>query len=153
LSEWIASRVTFGPANRSSALDLTADWRRLLAFPPGERFGPSPLFDALDAAVSRVRSLPGKRAVVLWTDGRPTGNVLSADEVRARGVGAGVSINVIVDDNRWVTDPTHDRLKIDKCQVFAAMTRATGGMCLMNPHPTSAPVTQLQQIVEQLRKG
>jgi hypothetical protein len=37
--------------------------------------------------------------------------------------------------------------------VFAAMTRATGGMCVMNPHPTSAPVTQLEQILEQLRKG
>ena len=149
----MTSRIAFGPANRSSALDLIADWRRLLAFPPGERFGPSPLFDALDAAMSRVRSLPGKRAVVLWTDGRPTGNVLSAEEVRDRGVGAGVSLNVIVDETPWVIDPKHDQLKIDKCQVFAAMTRATGGLCVMNPHPTAAPVTQLQQIVVQLREG
>jgi hypothetical protein len=145
------SRVTFGPANRTSATDLIADWRRLLAFPASERFGPSPLFDALDATVSRVRHLPGKRAVVLWTDGRPTGNVLGAEEVGARAADTGVSLNVIVDETPWVQDPKHDRLGIDRCQVFADMTRATGGICVLNPHPASAPVKQLEQILQQLR--
>jgi hypothetical protein len=144
------SRVTFGPASRTSETDLIADWRRLLAFPASERFGPSPLFDALDAAVSRVRSLPGKKAVVLLTDGRPTGNVLGAQQVGARAVDASVSLNVIVDETPWVQD-ANDHLEIDRCQVFAAMTRATGGICVLNPHPTSAPVKQLEQILEQLR--
>jgi hypothetical protein len=145
------SRVTFGPASRTSATDLIADWRKLLAFPASERFGPSPLFDALDAAVSRVRNLPGRRAVVLWTDGRPTGNVLGAEEVGARAVDAGVSLDVIVDETPWVTDPKHHQPGIDKCQVFADVTRVTGGMCVLNPHPTSAPVKQLEQILELLR--
>jgi hypothetical protein len=145
------SRVAFGPATRTSATDLIADWRRLLTFPASERFGPSPLFDALDAAVSRVRNLPGPRAVVLWTDGRPTGNVLGAEEVGARAADAGVSLNVIVDEAPWVEDPKHDHLEIDRCHVFADMTRVTGGSCVLNPHPKSAPVKQLEQILEQLR--
>jgi hypothetical protein len=62
-----------------------------------------------------------------------------------------VSLNVIVDETPWVQDPKHVHLGIDRCQVFADMTRATGGICVLNPHPTSAPVKQLDQILEQLR--
>jgi hypothetical protein len=149
----VTSRVAFAPANRSSVKELTADWRKLLVFPPAERFGPSPLFDALDAGVSRARDLPGRRAVVLWTDGRPTGNMLGAAEAGARAADAGVSLNVIVDDKPWVTDAAGRRLGIDKpCEVFDAMTRMTGGVCLMNSRGTSAPVKQLEQILQQLRK-
>jgi len=148
----VTNRVAFGPVHRSSAKELIADWRKLLVFPPAERFGPSPLFDALNAGASRVRDLPGRRAVVLWTDGKPTGNVLSAEEVGARAADAGVSLNVIVDDKPSVSAPSGRQFGIEKpCQVFDAMTRMTGGVCLMNTHPTSAPVKQLEQVLEQLR--
>lgn len=148
----VASRVAFGPANRSSAKDLTADWRQLLVAPPSERFGPSPLFDALDAGVSRVHALPGARAVVLWTDGRPTGNVLGAEDAGARAATAGVSLNVIVDDKTWRIDPRRGPLGIERaCQVFDTMARMTGGVCLVNSRGTSATVKQLERVLEQLR--
>jgi len=148
----VTNRLRLGPMNRASVKELTADWRALLTFSPTERFGPSPLFDALDAGVARVRGLPGTPAVVLWTDGRPTGNVLSAEDVGTRAAAAGVSLNVIVDDKMWVVDPKRGPESIDKpCQVFESISRMTQGVCLVNSHGTSAPVKQLEQIVEQLR--
>jgi hypothetical protein len=148
----VTNRVRFGPANRGSAKELTADWHTLLAFSPTERFGPSPLFDALDAGVARVRGLPGTPAVLLWTDGRPTGNLLSAEDAGSRAAAAGVSLNVIVDDKMWVVDPKRGPQRIEKpCQVFDSMTRMTGGVCLVNSRGTSAPVKQLEQILEQVR--
>src|SRR5262245_43056153 len=99
-----------------------------------------------------MRSLPGRTSVVLWTDGRPSGNLLGASDVGVRATDAGVSLNVVVDSKAWVDGPARGQALIKRsCQAFDAMTRMTGGVCLMNARGTSAPVRQLEQILEQLR--
>jgi hypothetical protein len=59
---------------------------------------------------------------------------------------------VIVDDQTWMAGPTRGPGDIEKpCQVFDAMTRMTGGICLVNSRRTSAPVRQLEQVLQLLR--
>jgi VWFA-related protein len=48
--------------------------RRALDVPDEDRYGPSPLWDAIDAAVTALESEPGRRAIFVVTDGKSTGN-------------------------------------------------------------------------------
>ncbi len=54
--------------------------------------GASPAWDAVDAAVNVLQSQPGRRAIVLVTDGRSTGNVHSLQEAIGRAQAAAVSV-------------------------------------------------------------
>ena len=45
--------------------------------PDAERFGASPLWDNLDAVVRAIAQDPGRRAILILTDGRSTGNHIS----------------------------------------------------------------------------
>jgi hypothetical protein len=55
--------------------------RRALSPPTADRYGPSPIWDATDAAITSLESEPGRRVVVLITDGLSTGNRLGVDAV------------------------------------------------------------------------
>jgi hypothetical protein len=142
------NRAVFAPGFHGTAKDLVTDWKTLRNVQPRDRFGPSPLFDALEAAVEKLHELPGTRAVVLWTDGRPSGNVMGAEEVGTRAADADVALHVIVDGAR------SREMRVEKpCEVFDAMARMTGGGCVLNDNHRDAPTHQLIDIVRRAQQG
>jgi hypothetical protein len=60
-----------------------------------DRYGPTPLWDAIDEGVTVLASEPGRRAIILVTDGMATGNTHGLDEVIQRAVAANVSVSVV----------------------------------------------------------
>jgi len=62
---------------------------------PALRLGPSPIWDAVDAAVVSLEEEAGRRAILLLTDGRATGNVHGLEEVLQRAVRAAVFVSAI----------------------------------------------------------
>ena len=71
-----ARQLHLGAAFGSDPATVTASARSVLAVPDEERFGPSPIWDAVDAGLDVLERETGKRALVLVTDGRSTGNRL-----------------------------------------------------------------------------
>jgi hypothetical protein len=90
----IARTVQLGPQSSSDRVALRQVAIDALDVPEEARYGPSPLWDAVDAAVTVLEREPGPRAVVLITDGLSTGNrhSLSAVIEHARNAKARVSV-------------------------------------------------------------
>jgi hypothetical protein len=91
----ITAEPRFSPGFRTDRATLLADARELLRVPDSERYGPSPIWDAVGHAVTSLESEPGQRAVLLVTDGYSTGNHLSLRDVINQAVRVGVSVLVI----------------------------------------------------------
>lgn len=116
----VAARVTFGPWSADSAALLQT---AATALTPGrdDAFGPSPIWDAVDTTLEALASEPGRRTIVLLTDGRASGNVHGLDEVRARAAALGVPVNVFA---AWtgVTDAAGNLLR--------QLTATSGGLAV-----------------------
>ena len=63
-----------------------------------DTFGPSPIWDAVDLAVETLANASGRRAIILVTDGRATGNRQSRESVAMRAVAARVAVSVVGED-------------------------------------------------------
>jgi len=63
-----------------------ADWRSLLQDPPGSYWGGTPLYDAIEVGIARLRNEnPKDAAITICTDGGENGSQ-SCDLVRARAI-------------------------------------------------------------------
>ena len=62
---------------------------------PEERSGPSPIWDALDAALSALEPEAGRRAVILLSDGHATGNHKDLSEVADRAIALGIPVSTV----------------------------------------------------------
>lgn len=88
----IGEPTVFGPwLSGDRAANLTAA-RALVDRAPA---GPSPIWDATDAAVQIVAPEAGAKMVVLVTDGRSAANRLSVDDVVTRAVAANVAVSSV----------------------------------------------------------
>jgi VWFA-related protein len=91
----VARAVVLSPRFATDPAELRLAARRVLQFPHADQIGPSPLWDGVDTAVKALEAERGRRAIVMITDGRATGNVLGMAEVTTHAIVANVSINVI----------------------------------------------------------
>jgi hypothetical protein len=148
----VGRRAVFASAFHGTDKELVADWRQLSALSAADRFGPSPLFDAIEDATAKLRDTSGGRGVVLWTDGRPSGNVHGSADVAADAANARIPIHVIVDEFPWI--PTNDKpaWMIEKpCAIFDTIVRTTGGSCTPHQDRRGAATRQLAGILQRLR--
>jgi hypothetical protein len=58
--------------------------------------GPSPLWDGINAAVSALEHLPGRRAIIVRTDGEATGNLMPYALVEQRAIAASVEVSFLM---------------------------------------------------------
>lgn len=123
----------------------------VLMVPDVERFGPSPLWDSLISAIDLIAAEPGSRAVIVWTDGRSTGNRFGMADASDRAGAGGVSVHVLVEHFPAMTS----RLKSsqDPCAAVVSIVTATGGSCLVNRQnspETGPPIRQARRVVNAL---
>jgi len=122
----IAGHLTLGPWTTNSAeLDRTA--AATLTPSAEDRAGPSPLWDAVDGALTALATEPGRRTIVMLTDGLPTGNVHGVDEIRARAAALGITVNVVV---------SGAGLTFGAGQLLSALAASSGGLALEWRPPT-----------------
>jgi hypothetical protein len=90
-----------------------------LQTPAGDRFGPSPIWDAVDEAVSALHLEPGWKHILLLTDGLATGNMKSMEEVVLRAASSDVTIHVV--ESGWLVK--RDQSAAARSPHHAAQTR------------------------------
>jgi len=69
--------------------------RYTLNIPDEDRYGPSPLWDAVDAAVDALSNAAGSRSIILVTDGLSSGNRLSLSQVTQSAIQSRTSIHIV----------------------------------------------------------
>jgi len=149
---------------------FTADRRELVdaigaALAPDDtiRFGPSPIWDAADGAIVALEHEAGRRAVVLVTDGRATGNVRSRADVAVRAMATGgvVSAVGLAQVWTWGVGAPYDwrglgttTVRSDPGRALRELTGVTGGG-FAAPWPVSSAGevrTALARTVQDLRQ-
>jgi hypothetical protein len=124
----VAGSVAFtGMFERASTyLD---DQVEVFATTAADRYGPSPLWDALDAAVGKLEGQAGRRAVIVWTDGRASGNQVGLREVVARAQRAGVAISVAcVPTDEFIPQTPTTAVRVRPSLYLEWMAATTGGV-------------------------
>jgi hypothetical protein len=98
---------------------------------PAERYGASPLWDALDGAVGRLAGASGRRHIILWTDGRTSGNRVPLSEAVDRAQEAGVAIHILCEptDDLVPLTPT-TAVRVRPSLYLQAAAEVTGGTFL-----------------------
>jgi hypothetical protein len=91
----VGSRIALDGRFTADTNDLAATARAVASPEDMNRHGPSPIWDAVDAAVDRLVDQTGPRAIVLITDGRATGNRHSAAQAAETAAQAGVTTSIV----------------------------------------------------------
>jgi VWFA-related protein len=121
--------------------------------PPADKIGPSPIWDAVDAATSALEWEDGQRAILLFTDGRSTGNRVSLREATTHATIAGASVHVIAE-----RDAPASIYQVDGTEVAVApgaglrtLADRTGGTYISDrPFPWSDPGPLFARVLESL---
>lgn len=101
----VASGVSLAPGFSDGLQALRQDWMHLNRFDNSSRFGASPIWDAVYDGDLALEGQLGPRAVVLYTDGKATGNVHSRSEALERSLDAGVVVSVLIESG-WQSGDT-----------------------------------------------
>jgi hypothetical protein len=127
----VADGVRFGKLT-SNVRELAASARDLLQVPDAARLGPSPLWDAIDASITLVSADPaGRPAVVLFSDGKSTGNTHGLDEVTRRAVQLHVAVSAVVEGPSSAL-LARSLLPLDPADLIDRLAQATGGRRLLD---------------------
>ena len=120
-----------------------------------ERTGPSPIWDALDAALTVLEPEPGRRAVILITDGKSTGNHKNLSEVADRAIALGIPISTVSVGGPMLLSQTSDQIALVRPGLaLERLSVTTGGLAVEmrkapptpgQPSPLTASVIALQQ--------
>lgn len=149
----IAGRTRFTGVTGNQR-DLSMAVRRLLQVPDADRLGPSPLWDALDDAITLTNEPSGRPAVVLFSDGKSSGNTKGLDEVIDRARRQHVSVHVVV-EGAGTLFLARTASPLDPADLLERLTTATGGLRLLD-RPTDPrlrnPAPLVTRIMEALHQ-
>jgi len=92
---WFGKTIVTGQtfSHEPAPFDVAA---RDLAKVQRERYGPSPLWDALNAALTTLDTRAGRRGVIVVSDGRASGYVIPYDVVLRHAVTSEISVSFLV---------------------------------------------------------
>jgi Ca-activated chloride channel family protein len=128
----LARALTLSPRFATDPGELRRAARAVLAPRDADRFGPSPLWDGVETAVETLEPEPGRRGIVLVTDGRATGNVRSLAYAASHAIAADVPINIVAVPAEMILPQTPTTAaRVRPATLLEEMARATGGACLL----------------------
>jgi Ca-activated chloride channel homolog len=147
-----ARQIVIGPPLPGSSKDLIAAIRKPLDPREADTLGPSPVWDALASAVATIANAEGRRAVLLVTDGRATGNRLSLEEAEAQAISAGVAVSVVGEDREMtIAQDATTGVRVRPGLALARIASTTGGLYLPDPGPPVSPGEILARLLADLR--
>ena len=147
-----ARQTVIGPPLAGNSKDLLPAIRKALDPREADTIGPSPIWDALAAAVDTLDDADGRRAVLLVTDGRATGNRLSLEEAEARAIAAGVAVSVVGEDREMtITQDARTGVRVRPGLALARIASTTGGLYLPDPGAPVSPGEILARLLADLR--
>ncbi len=118
-----------------------------------DTFGPSPIWDAVDLAVTALANADGRRAVLLITDGQGTGNRQSPEETAAHAVQAGVSVDVMGEDVDIVLrQDGNTGVRVRPGTALQWIAFATGGLYLPDHASPATPGPILDRLLTDLHE-
>ena len=128
--------------------DQIRQLRSAASLPEAERTGPSPVWDAVSDGLSALEPRPGRKVVLLITDGQATGNRLGLAEVADRAIGAGVSVNIVFTGASGLVRQTRETaVSVRPERPLMQLASATGGYYAATPPQRleNAPVDALRR--------
>ena len=124
-----ARQIRIGPPIVNDQRSLQAAIGKALDLPKADTLGPSAIWDAVALAVETLKNAPGRRAIILLTDGRATGNRLDVEAVAARAAAAGVLVNVVGEDSEIVLrQDANTGVRVRPGVALEFIANATGGL-------------------------
>ena len=115
--------------------------------------GPSPIWDHTYEAIESLSTVPGRRAVALFTDGRATGNHRSIVEAAEHAARLGVTINVIGEDRQTYIQQDSTRAVVVRPRNHLLwIADVSGGRYLPAAETDRRPGLVLQQLLAELRQ-
>jgi VWFA-related protein len=146
-------QIAIGPPIVGNPRRLQAAVRAALEPREIEAIGPSPIWDAVDRAVTALEGSPGRRAILLVTDGRATGNRLGPEEAATRAAEAGVLVSVLGED--WEMTLRQDEktgIRVRPGVALEWIATKTGGLYLSDDHVTTTTGEVLDRLLADLRE-
>ena len=130
----IAKRVSLGPTFTGDKADLERSAAALLGLAEGDRFGPSPVWDGVDAAITALESRTGRKAIVVLTDGRTTGNRIGLTAVTRRALAARIPVSPICTGAGLMFQLEKNQvLMVDPGIALEQLAKETGGRYIADP--------------------
>ena len=120
---------------------------------PEARAGPSPVWDALDAALSALEPEPGRRAVILLSDGKATGNHKDLSEVADRALALGIPVSTLYTGQGPVilAQASKQNALVRPGLAMERLSEATGGLAVVMAAPNPNKPGPLTEILLALR--
>ena len=145
-------QIAIGPPIAGNPRALLAAVRTALDPRDQDAFGPSPIWDAVDAAVAALAQASGRRAVLLVTDGRATGNRQGPEESGARASAAAVTVNVLGEDwDMTLRQDSKTGVRVRPGVALEWIANATGGLYVQDKTPAD-PGPILERLLADLHE-
>jgi len=146
-----ARQIKIGPPIVNDPRSVQAAIGKALALPKADTFGPSAIWDAVALAVETLKDAPGRRAIILLTDGRATGNRLGVEAVAARAAAAGVMVNVVGEDSEIVLrQDANTGVRVRPGVALEFIANATGGLYVPDTASPAVPGPVLEKVLADL---
>jgi VWFA-related protein len=151
----VAGRLQLASAFSSTKRHVISNARTALNFEKDEKFGPSPIWDALDGAAAVLEKRSGRRGIIFITDGRGTGNRLSSVTAVERVFYAGITVQVLTEARTLlIRQDNETAVRVRSGLMLQELARLTGGLCLPEYKPDLVlpkPGPVITQLVKDLR--
>jgi Ca-activated chloride channel family protein len=144
-------QIAIGPPIAGNPRELLRAVEKALDPKEADTYGPSPLWDAIDAAVAALASATGRRAVIVVTDGRATGNREGPETVADRAVAAGVTVSALAE--AWEMILRQDAktgVRVRPGAALAWFATMTGGLYVADDGTQPAPGPLLERLLADL---
>ena len=147
----VARRTSIGPVISNNPKALLSAVRQALDPREEDTYGPSPIWDGIDLAVAALAKAEGRRAILLVTDGRATGNRLSPEAAAVRAMTEGVSVSVVGEDwEMTIRQDANTGVRVRPGVALDRIASATGGLYLRDRAMPSAPGPILERLLADL---
>lgn len=144
----IAARPVLAPRFSSRVSEVIAAGRAVTAVKKEDRTGPSPIWDAIDEAVTALQDEPGVRGLIVVTDGKSTGNRRGAASVMERTVGEGIVVHVVSEARPMVIRQSGDLFaRVRPGLVLQELVKNTGGLIVPEEPPASGELPRAGAII------
>ena len=146
-----ARTITIGPVIAGNPRALQAAVQKALDPEHSDTLGPSPMWDAIDAAVKALATSTGRRSIIVVSDGRATGNREAPEDVGNRAVAAAVTVSVVGEDSEMmIRQNANTGVRVRPGAGLEWIAATTGGLYLPDRAIALEPTTILERLLAEL---